>query len=100
MVCNCEICNSLIESDDVAEYFKRYGETKISDKNNKAYPTSEALDFSRRHYILNKIKEYRFCRVSSIDAIRKQLSDSLKNAEIFKIIHPLPYITKWLSVLK
>ena len=97
-VCVCPICSELI-SDKVQNDFSKFGETKISDKNGKAYPTGTALDLSRRHYLNAKINEYSYCATSLKDDILRRLKD---NSMLAKSItsYSFDYINKWLSVLE
>lgn len=96
-VCSCRQCNSIIIK-DVQKDFSEYGETKISPKNGRPYPTANALDKSRKHYLNNKINEYNFCstknRVQIIDELKKytKIANSILN-------NPFNHLEKWVKVL-
>ena len=98
-ICSCKMCQEVIRDDDVASGFQEYGKTAISKKNGKAYPTAEAMDKSRRHYLNTKNREYEFCRSSSISDILQNLQAGGKIAENLQKIHPFDHLKKWRNVL-
>ncbi|MFP4458781.1 MAG: hypothetical protein ACLFSQ_04235 [Candidatus Zixiibacteriota bacterium] len=97
-VCNCLTCKDLI-GQKVVQDFQKFGENKVSPKNGKAYPTSEAQDLSRRHYLYNKVEEYTFVKDKSIEDILERLKDASK---VDKRItsHSFKHIDNWISVLE
>ena len=97
-VCSCNMCKKIITT-DVETSFHEYGETKISEKNNQAYPTASAMDKSRTHYLYNKVEEYLFCRSSTISSIIEKLQENQKTAEKLKVVHPFDHLKKWINVL-
>jgi hypothetical protein len=96
-VCNCNICRNLI-FDDVPSGFKEFGESKISPKNGKTYPTAGAMEKSRKHYLNCKIDEYDRCRTSHVSDIVQELRT---NEEIAKRVrlHSFDHISRWLRLL-
>lgn len=96
-VCDCEMCKRIIKA-DVASGFHQYGETKISEKDGKAYPTAQAMDKSRRHYLKIKTREYDFCRSSPISDIIADLEKSSETASRIKS-PPFDHLKKWIKVL-
>lgn len=96
-VCSCNQCSSIIKS-DVQTGFSEYGETKISEKNGRPYPTAKALDKSRKHYLNNKIAEYDFCKNNGKSDIIRALQ---KNIEIAIRIpgNPFDHLEKWHKLL-
>ena len=97
-VCDCIICNKIIK-DDVPQGFHEFGKTNISEKNGKAYPTADAMDKSRRHYLNTKIREYNFCRSAASNDI---ISYLVKNYNIAAHIksHSFSHLDKWINVLQ
>lgn len=57
-ICDCKQCKKVIDKDPNVD-FQKYGRTKISDKNGRAYPTPETKDNSVKHYMWCKAKEYK-----------------------------------------
>ncbi|MBK7106862.1 MAG: hypothetical protein IPH62_16440 [Ignavibacteriae bacterium] len=97
-VCNCETCQELNnKNSNVYEAFQVFGETKISTKNNKAYPTSNAMDKSRRHYLNIKQNEYKYCKFSTKEKIITNLKKSLDIANELAEIHDFSYIDRWIN---
>ncbi len=96
-VCNCSICKEII-NDPVDKSFSLFGLTKTSVKNNKLYPTSEALDKSRRHYLNNKNNEYEFCRKSDKSEILIDLENNYKIADTI-VSYSFDHLKKWFDVL-
>jgi len=97
-VCSCEMCRKVIK-DDVASGFHEYGETKISEKDGKAYPTAQAMDKSRRHYLNSKIDEYEFCKISQREEILKRLKQECEIADGIKKSYSFGHLRKWMRVL-
>ena len=96
-VCSCNMCKEIIKN-DVETDFSKYGETKESNKNSQLYPTPEALDKSRRHYLNTKITEYKKCASSPISEIIHELKTSQLMAE--KITsHAFTHLKKWVNAL-
>jgi hypothetical protein len=96
-VCSCNMCKEVIKN-DVQNDFSKYGETKESKKNGQPYPTPEAMDKSRRHYLNTKINEYKKCASSPIAEIIDELKTSQSIAEKIKS-HPFTHLVKWVNVL-
>lgn len=97
-VCSCPTCRNVID-DDVISGFQAFGETNISEKSGKAYPTSGAMDLSRQHYLFNKFDEYQFVKSASIDDIINKLSEARNVAKNVEKIHPFNHLQKWVKVL-
>ena len=97
-VCDCSLCKDVILR-DVPSDFHRFGETKISPKDGKAYPTSAALDLSRRHYLHTKAKEYGIGRTQSKSVILSELDSSIAAAKGCKS-HSFDHLAIWGRVLK
>ncbi len=96
-VCPCNTCKNIIK--DKLEYgFQKYGDTKISEKNGKAYPTSDALDLSRKHYLNTKILEYEYCKFKSKDDIIGSITENEKEASKIKS-YSFTHLPKWSSSL-
>lgn len=96
-VCSCNMCKEIIKN-DVENDFGKYGETKESNKNSQLYPTPEALDKSRRHYLNTKLTEYKKCASSPISEIINELKTSQSIAE--KITsHSFTHLKKWVNLL-
>jgi hypothetical protein len=96
-VCSCEMCRKIIQ-EDVEQGFEEYGETKKSEKNSRLYPTPEAMDKSRRHYLNTKINEYHRCTSVSISEIISELQNSHTIAERISS-HPFTHLQRWADVL-
>jgi len=96
-VCSCNMCKEVIKN-DVQNDFSKYGETKESKKNGQPYPTPEAMDKSRRHYLNTKINEYKKCASFPIAEIINELKTSQSIAEKIKS-HPFNHLIKWVNVL-
>jgi hypothetical protein len=96
-VCSCDMCRKIIQ-EDVEKGFEEYGETKKSEKNNRPYPTPDAMDKSRRHYLNTKINEYHRCMSLSISEIISELQNSHTIAERISS-HPFTHLQKWANVL-
>jgi len=99
-VCSCKTCRKLLKNQEVIQGFKQYGETSESNKDNvdRRYPTGEAIDKSRRHYLNNKIKEYEFCKVASSDDIIENLNSHYKVATDLKS-HSFNHLKKWKELI-
>ncbi len=97
-VCSCNMCKSII-SNNVQKDFQQYGELKKSEKNQKMYPTSEAMDKSRRHYLNTKIIEYELCRNSTLeDILKEQKINKILSDDI--ISHSFDHMNRWLLILE
>ena len=96
-VCSCDTCKKTI-GEDVVSSFHKYGETRVSPKNNKAYPTGDAMHLSRTHYMYRKIAEHDFCKSASTGAI---IDDLKKSAEVSTNIksQSFNHLKKWVDVL-
>ncbi len=97
-VCDCNKCKEIIK-EPVMECFSLFGLTKPSDKNNKLYPTSDALDLSRRHYLNNKVKEYDYCRKTQNNEILGDLEKNCKVADNI-VSYSFNHLRKWHNVIK
>jgi hypothetical protein len=91
------MCRKIIQ-EDVEQGFEEYGETKKSEKNSRLYPTPEAMDKSRRHYLNTKINEYHRCTSVSISEIISELQNSHTIAERISS-HPFTHLQRWADVL-
>lgn len=98
-VCDCDICKSLIIDDDVVNHFITYGETKLSEKNDKLYPTGKALDLSRRHYLTNKIIEYKKLNSLTLDEIVNDLGVAQEEVNKFKTVLSINHLARWKNVI-
>ena len=96
-VCSCEMCKKIIQK-DVEQNFHEYGKTKKSEKNGKLYPTPEAMDKSRKHYLNTKINEYHRCRSVSISGIISEIQNSHTIAEKISS-HPFTHLQRWADAL-
>jgi len=100
-VCACTMCKTIInQHDNITERFQEYGKTKLSEKNGRAYPTAEALDKSRKHYLNNKFKEYAFCKSMNKDQILKELKINYESSKRLREIHSFDHLKKWYELLK
>ena len=98
-VCSCPVCKEVIVNDVMSD-FQAFGETNISEKNGKAYPTPEAMDISRKHYLYNKTMEYNYCKKAEISQIIMRLSEAQNIAKNVEKIHPFYHLKKWINILK
>lgn len=98
-VCSCRTCKNIIKSNNLINDFGEYGETKISKNNGRAYPSPNAMDKSRRHYLNIKINEYKYCKNISNTKIIQNLESSYKLAEKIKS-HSFIHLSKWLDIFK
>lgn len=96
-VCSCDTCDKTIEK-DVVSSFQKYGETRVSPKNNKAYPTREAMHLSRSHYMHRKIAEHEFCKRSSAKDIVDELSNGARVSDDVRS-QSFDHLKKWIDVL-
>lgn len=96
-VCSCVICKDTI-GEDVVNSFHKYGETRVSAKNNKAYPTREAMHLSRTHYMHRKRAEHEFCKTASTKVIIDELSNSASVSAGIKS-QSFDHLKKWADVL-
>ena len=98
-VCSCDVCRDLIKSDSVDQHFQKYGETKISEKNGKAYPTGQALHLSREHYLYNKIKEYSTINSLNLLSIITSLEKADNQTKLFQREYPISHLARWKKVV-
>ena len=97
-ICNCPMCQKII-TDDIQLSFQEYGETKISPKNGRAFPTGKAQNKSRHHYLYAKNSEYEFVKKNNLTAIITKLSGSQKQLENLNPEHDFSHIQRWINVL-
>ena len=98
-VCSCRECVDIVKTDDVINDFSEYGETRLSQKNSRPYPSPKAMDRSRRHYLNVKIQEYKYCKDSPKEVILGELKESKDLSATIKS-HSFNHIEKWIEVLE
>ncbi len=98
-VCSCPVCEKTI-SHDVMEGFQAFGQTRLSTKIGRAYPTPDAMTLSRRHYLHNKNSEFLRCKRATLDEIVTRLSRAEQVATRLQKIHSFDHLAKWVNVLR
>jgi hypothetical protein len=98
-VCGCVTCRELIKA-DVAEGFAEFGQTKLSEKNGRAYPTPRAMDLSRQHYLNTKGAEYHHCKsAANNSAIVGELKDASGISTQIQS-HSFDHLQRWVKALQ
>ena len=99
MICDCVICKGIVK-EDVGD-FDKFGEMNPPKLGStRGSQTADAAKISRFHFLLNRAREKKFVRETSIPAILECLSNSYRKWEKFKDIKEYSeHIPVWGHVL-
>ncbi len=92
-ICSCTICKGVIR--DNIDNFSQYGEMHKANENSKRRTqTPAAAKRARYHFLLVKIKEYKFVKENDLATIKANLETSISGTN-FDLFQRAEYLNRW-----